>query len=366
MSFDEGTGSAQRIDTIRSLHIMDSEDEADFDEIAAYASEICAAPISLVTLVDRYRQWAKAAHGTDQRAYTMDESICSHALNHPDFFEIEDTLLDERTSSNPLVTGPQQIRYYGGAVLRIGDTTPVGALCILDTRPRRLSDDKKRLLSILARQVARRMELRRALASQELLAREVDHRVKNSLQMVTSLVRLQRNSTASEETRAALDATAARLSAIAMLHAELHRISARNEVALDRFLADLVKHIGTALPSNIALRTRFARVDVPSEVAASLALALNEAISNAAKHAFPGGRSGTISIYLNLLAGNMAELVVEDDGVGLTGGGNRSGGLGRDIIDASATRIGGEICRQPQDAGLRLTVRFPAPDLHQP
>ena len=51
MSFDEGTGSAQRIDTIRSLHIMDSEDEADFDEIATYASEICAAPISLVTLV---------------------------------------------------------------------------------------------------------------------------------------------------------------------------------------------------------------------------------------------------------------------------------------------------------------------------
>lgn len=354
-----------RSEAIRSLGIMDSEDEADFDEITAYAAEICDAPISLVTLVNTDRQWAKSAFGTEQRDYSMDQSICAHGLSGPDFLEIEDTALDPRTRDNPLVTGPDAIRYYGGAILKLGDALPIGALCILDRKPRRLPDETKRLLMILARQVVRRMELRRALIAQETLANEVDHRVKNSLQMVTALVRIQKSQARSEETREALSETIARLSAIALLHAELHKVSARNEIALHQFLPDVIRHLDVTLPANVVISHRMIPMLVRSEVATSLALLVNEAITNAAKHAFPDGRAGRITVALGL-SGTEGRLSVVDDGVGsdrLTADRADGSGLGRQIIDASVARINGEIHRNSGPDGTTIEVQFPAPRL---
>ncbi|MCP1167103.1 ATP-binding protein [Limimaricola sp. ASW11-118] len=362
-SFDHT--SEQRADAIRSLGIMDSEDEADFDEITSYAAEICGAPISLVTLVSTDRQWAKSAFGTEQRDYTMDESICSHGLTGPDFLEIEDTATDPRTRENPLVTGPDAIRYYGGAILKLGGTTPIGALCILDRKPRRLSEETKRLLIILAKQVTRRMELRRALATQETLASEVDHRVKNSLQMVTALVRIQRAQARSAETREALSETIDRLSAIALLHAELHKVSARNEIALHQFLPDIIRHLEPTLPPHVTIGHSLVPLLVRSEVATSLALLVNEAVTNAAKHAFPEGAGGRIQVTLEM-NGEMGRLAVIDNGAGtelLVADPANGGGLGRQIIDASVARINGEINRSSGAEGTLIEVRFPAPRL---
>ncbi len=360
--FDDQTH--QRVDAIRSLGIMDSDDEADFDEIAAYASEICGTPVALITLVDGERQWAKAAHGTDQRHYTLTESICAHGFDGTDFLEIEDTLLDERTRNNPLVRGETNLRYYGGAVLKLGDTTPIGALCVLDTQPRKLPESSKRLLRILARQVTRRMELRRALTAQETLAREVDHRVKNSLQMVTSMVRIQRSRAQSEETRDALGETIDRLSAISQLHAELHRVSARNEIALDRFLADILRHLGANLPEGVTLDSRLVPLTVPSEIAASLALIINEAVANSVKHAFGGGSGGRITVELSV-TGSTAKVVISDDGDGSVAEPDPAGrvGLGRQIIDASVSRIDGEIHRSTGSDGMSIEISFPAAPL---
>ncbi len=372
--------SEQRADAIRSLGIMDSEDEADFDEITSYAAEICDAPISLVTLVSTDRQWAKSAFGTQQRDYSMDESICSHGLSGPDFLEIEDTATDPRTRENPLVTGADAIRYYGGAILKLGGTTPIGALCILDRRPRRLPDETKRLLVILAKQVTRRMELRRALATQETLASEVDHRVKNSLQMVTALVRIQRAQARSTETREALGETIDRLSAIALLHAELHKVSARNEIALHQFLPDIIRHLEPTLPPHVTIEHSLVPMLVRSEIATSLALLVNEAVTNAAKHAFPDGRAGRIEVTLEA-KGQFGRLAIIDDGMGHAGLGTEDtasestgsallmadpaggGGLGRQIIDASVARINGEISRSSGAGGTLIEVRFPAPRL---
>lgn len=357
----------RRAEAIRSLGIMDSEDEADFDEITAYAAEITGAPISLVTLVDTNRQWAKSAFGTGQRDYTMDESICSHGLTGPDFFEIEDTTRDPRTSENPLVTGPDAIRYYGGAILKLGREVPIGALCVLDREPRKLSEETKRLLVILARQVTRRMELRRALVVQETLAAEVDHRVKNSLQMVTGLVRIQRAQAQSEETREALSETIDRLSAISMLHAELHKVSARNEITLHHFLPDIIRHLERTLPPQLRIIRDFEAMQVPSEVAAALALALNEAVTNAVKHAFPGDRPGSVTVRLTAL-GDHGMLEIVDDGAGsarMVTDPARPTGLGRQIIDASVARIEGAIHRESGPDGTRIEIRFPLPKLDE-
>ncbi|SDE18564.1 Two-component sensor histidine kinase, contains HisKA and HATPase domains [Limimaricola pyoseonensis] len=358
--YDSRTG--ERAEAIRSLGIMDSGNEVDFDEIAEYAAEICGAPIALVTLVDADRQWAKAAHGTDQRDFTMRESICRHGLGGDiEFLEIEDTTRDPRTMDNPLVTGQRAIRYYGGAVMQVDGRTPVGALCVLDTKPRKLDDGQKRLLKILARQVTRRMELRRALAAQETLAAEVDHRVKNSLQMVTALVRIQRSQASHDETRDALSGTIDRLSAISMLHAELHKVSARNEIALDHFLPDIIRHLATTLPEQVRLEHRLVPLTVASQVAASLALVVNEMVANAAKHAFPDDRAGRVLIELSA-QGDRAFLTVSDDGIGSAATPVEPGaakGLGRQIIDASISRIGGTVTRDLDETGARVCVEFP-------
>ncbi|PYE81224.1 sensor histidine kinase [Pseudoroseicyclus aestuarii] len=354
------TGSAQdgnqRAEAIRSLGLLDDEDSADFDELAAYAAEACEAPIGLVTLVGHDRQWAKGAFGTEQRLFGMDESICSHGLSGEDFLEVEDCASDPRTATNPLVISAPGVRYYGGAIIKLNGTLPVGALCVLDHRPRRLDADKKRLLTVLARQLSRRMELRRAIQTQEILAREVDHRVKNSLQMVTSLVRIQRAQAQSEETRAALAETGTRLAAISAVHAELHKASAHSDVALDIFLPDIGASLGRTLPDGVDLTTEICAITVPSQIAASIALVLNEAVANAAKHAFAEGAPGSIRVKLTQEQ-NSGVLVIADDGRGLEYD-DAGQGLGEQIIDASANRIGGTVERDAED-GFTLTLRFP-------
>ena len=165
----------ERLARLRQYEILDTPREADFDEIVELASQICEAPISVVNLIDAERQWFKAEVGLGVRETPLETSLCSHAILESEFMEISDTLADDRTSDNPLCLDDQGLRFYAGFLLTSDDGLPLGTLCVLDTKPRRLSDSQRKALRILARQVMHQLDLRLALRRQELMRKEIDH-----------------------------------------------------------------------------------------------------------------------------------------------------------------------------------------------
>jgi PAS domain S-box-containing protein len=161
-----------RLSALHRYNILDTDYEQAFDDLARLAADICETPIALISLVDRERQWFKAAIGTAVRETPRDISFCSHAIRQSSLFVVSDMLRDERFRDNPLVTGEPHLRFYAGAILESSDGYPLGTLCVLDHQPRTLTDRQLHALRILAREVMTQLELRLRLREQETLLEE--------------------------------------------------------------------------------------------------------------------------------------------------------------------------------------------------
>ena len=152
---------AERLEALHSYHILDTEPEQVFNDLAQLATLICGTPMSMVSLADSERQWFKAKVGLSTDHAPRETVFCQQAMETGELYEIPDARADERFAENPLVTGFPHIRFYVGAPLLTPDGLPIGTLCALDTVPRRLSSDQRAAVRILARQVMTHLELRR-------------------------------------------------------------------------------------------------------------------------------------------------------------------------------------------------------------
>ncbi len=163
------TFDRDRIAALESYGILDTPAEPGFDDIVLLATQICATPVSLVSLVASDRQWFKARIGFEACETDLDSSVCAHALVEPDLLVIPDLRLDARTSGNPLVAGEPFIRFYAGAPLVTPGGDVLGSLCVIDgePRPQGLTAQQASGLRNLARQVMSQLELRRAIAERD-------------------------------------------------------------------------------------------------------------------------------------------------------------------------------------------------------
>jgi len=137
---------------VDAYRVVDSLSEQAYDDIVKVASAVCEAPIALVSLIDRDRQWFKAKLGMDDDETRRDVAVCDHAIRTPDrLMEIPDLSRDPRFSGNPYVAGDFGARFYAGMPLVTPAGAAVGTVCVLDHKPRRLTEAQRTALEALAR-----------------------------------------------------------------------------------------------------------------------------------------------------------------------------------------------------------------------
>lgn len=164
---------AARLEALHAYEILDTPHEAEFDDLVALASRICETPVALVTLLDEDRQWFKAAVGVDIPERPYEESLCSHAILQRGLTEVADLAADPRFADNAIVEGEPHLRFYAGVPLESPEGLPIGTFCVIDLKPRVLTDLQRDTLRLLGRQAMTQMELRRRLREQETERREV-------------------------------------------------------------------------------------------------------------------------------------------------------------------------------------------------
>ena len=149
-----------RLKDLYNYDLLDTNPEADFDDLVELAGYLCGCPISIITLVDKDRQWFKSQRGLDISETSRKDAFCSHAILQDGVFEVHDASKDERFYDNPLVTGKPDIRFYAGCPIISPAGYKLGTICVIDHTPKTLSAQQEKALKQLSKQAGKLIELR--------------------------------------------------------------------------------------------------------------------------------------------------------------------------------------------------------------
>jgi two-component sensor histidine kinase len=354
----------QRMQAVRRYDVLDTPPDGAFDRVTAMAARRFDVPISIISIVDHDRIWFKSHHGLPVQQIDREPGLCASAILRSDPYILEDATKDVRSLTNPLVAGDFGLRFYAGVPLRTHDGFNLGTLCVIDKEARPISQDQIDDLRDLAMLVMDQMELRlsarnelaranRATEQANLMGKEIEHRVANSLQFVSSVLRLQ-GKQAPPEVSNHFDVAARRVAAVARVHRHLlddSNVAYISALAyVQRLCADLADILG------VRIEVSGSDAQLSTKAIQSIGLLLNELVTNAAKHG-----SGTIGVEFS---GTTSEhkLMVCDEGKGLPPNFDLAAqkGLGMKIIDVLAKQLGGSVSvTMSDDRGAGLTIAFP-------
>jgi two-component sensor histidine kinase len=197
-------------------------------------------------------------------------------------------------------------------------------------------------------------------AEREVLLREVNHRVGNSLQIIASLLHLQASSAAQDDVKAALTNAMGRVAAVAQVHRRLYTSHDLKSVLLNQYLESLLEDLRRSAEGNrmSRLTLKAEPIEIDPDRAVAIGIIVNELVMNAVKYAYPDG-AGPIHVELRG-EGDDLLLAISDDGVGLNVKADpRSTGLGQRIVSAMASKLEAGVERDPGHSGTRILVRFP-------
>lgn len=352
--FDE----AKRMAAVRRYDILDTPPDGAFDRITALAARRFGVPISIVSIVDEDRIWFKSHHGLPVQQIDREPGLCASAILGNDPFILTDASIDPRSLANPLVAGDFGLRFYAGVPLTTSDGHNLGTLCVIDKEPRPIDekqiDDLKDLASVVMDQIEMQLSARRAVGQAQLMAKEIDHRVMNSLQFVSGLLRMQSRLPAADGGAAHLQLAANRVTAVAQVHRHFAR-DASDEASCIDFLRRLCTDLSAILDRSVVVEGDAGQV--PTTWIQPIGLLVNELVTNAAKHG-----AGPIGVTYTTADGRH-RLVVCDEGPGLPPkfdpDADRTS-LGMRIINLLVKQLRGSMtaANRPEGIGACFTVTF--------
>lgn len=203
-------------------------------------------------------------------------------------------------------------------------------------------------------------QLEAVVARQEALLHEVNHRVANSLQLVSALVSMQASTVREPDAQAALRDTQSRIAAIVQIHRRLYTSHDVERVDMQDYLQGLVAELSQSLPdaAERPIRLRTEPIQLDTDKAVSLGVVVTELVTNAIKYAYADGEGGEVRVALERDSGEV-KLTVEDDGGGMpVGGGAQGTGLGQRVIAAMAKSLHSKLQLDPGHNGVRAVLRF--------
>jgi two-component sensor histidine kinase len=261
-------------------------------------------------------------------------------------------------------------------VIEMGDTSELKPIHILGSSETKLLSDKFNLLTAQIKDLQANLQtkidertkevtekntkLEKVLDERETLLKEIHHRVKNNLQIISSLLHLQSRTVKTEEAKEAFEQSINRVSAMGLLHEKLYKNSNFISVNASVYFDDLVQLFKKSMRNNISIIQQIDDIQLNSSQAISLGLIINEFISNSIKHAFDEGASGEIEIELHqkndiiiLKLSNNGKLLPEDFEE------NSKNSLGMTIIEAFTEKLDGHFKYQNISNCVVLKVEFP-------
>ncbi len=329
-----------RLDAVRQFAILDTALEESYDSITRLASLICEAPVSLVTVLDKNRQWFKSHYGTPIGETDRQHSFCNYTIElDNEIFEVPDLRLDRRFVDNPFVTEDPKVVFYAGYPLRMDDGHALGSLCILDLKPRVLTETQRESLKILGGQVKRLIEagrlshqlkelneeLRRRNAEAEQFSYAVSHDLQAPLRTIGSFTEILLEEYApqlDEEGQTMMHYITDAAERMRLLVQDLLKFSEirkhANPTAID--LTELIESLKHDLSKSITEKEGEIIIvtGLPTGLLGFSTLLRNlfqNLISNALKFSHPG-RAPRIEISYRDLPG-FHELSVRDNGIGI-------------------------------------------------
>jgi two-component sensor histidine kinase len=346
----------QRMEAVKRYAILDTPPDGAFDRITAIAARRFDVPISIISIVDHDRIWFKSHHGLDVEQIDRAPGLCASAILSDTPHILPNAKTDPRSLANPLVAGEFGLRFYAGVPLRTHDGYNLGTLCVIDKEPRTVDqkqlDDLRDLASVVMDQMELRLAARSAANQAQLMAKEIDHRVTNSLQFISSLLAMQGRSS-NPETATYLKIAANRVASVAQVHRNFYTSEASSTSCMT-FLRRLCEDLSRILERPIKVEGDEGQV--PTDRIQPIGLMVNELVTNAAKHG-----AGTITVSYKILGDNH-ELSVGDEGDGLPDGFDlgQAPGLGMKVLDALVNQLGGTMSAQSNNPhrGSCFTVRY--------
>jgi two-component sensor histidine kinase len=351
----------QRMAAVKRYDILDTPPDGSFDRITAIAARRFNVPISIISIVDHDRIWFKSHHGVAVEQITREPGLCASAILSPQPHILTDAKVDPRSLANPLVAGDFGLRFYAGVPLRTSDGYNLGTLCVIDKEARPIDqgqiDDLKDLATVVMDQMELRLSARQAVSRAEIMAREIDHRVMNSLQFISGLLAMQSRSPGVTDGAAEqLQMAANRVAAVSQVHRNFYS-EAAEEVSCITFLRRLCADLSNILGKSIDVHGDEGQVATAR--IQPIGLLVNELVTNAAKHG-----TGKIEVTYRI-DGDLHELSVCDNGKGLPAGFDPDQcvtGLGMRVVNIVAKQLGGRVNAHPNPTGRGscFMVAFPA------
>jgi PAS domain S-box-containing protein len=231
-----------------------------------------------------------------------------------------------------------------------------------------LVTDQGRMVMSIVRDITERRRaeeiIQASLREKEALLKEIHHRVKNNLQVTSSLLRLQAAAIDDPHTREMFEETEGRIRSMALVHEKLYQstnLSRIDFAGYIRSLGELLFRSSAIDPASVTLHVSGEETFLSIDIAVPCGLIVNELLSNALKHAFPAGRRGEIYVHLGTQAEGWISINIRDNGVGLPAGFdlNRSGTLGLQLVHGLVQQIDGRITIEDSQSGAGFTVELP-------